>query len=146
MSNLVYAPITIRIAKYASAHIKPLVITLDVMLLPLCLMTKWLSDVMLLTNVPCEWTKLGLRCGTCGGTHCVNAFMSGRIGEAFSWNPFVFVGICYGLLSVVIFNIIAFGKQEAAKKVLGKMYSLTTFFVAIGAFISFTILRNVLSV
>ena len=146
MANLVYTPITIRIGKYASDHIKPLVIALDVILLPLCFMTKWLSDMMLLTNIPCEWTKFGLRCGTCGGTHCVNAFMAGRLGEALAWNPIVFTGICYGLLSIVILNIIAFSRQETAKKVLGKMYSLTMFFVAIGAFVSFTILRNVFSV
>lgn len=145
-SSCAYVPIALQVGEYVSTHIKTFVAVIDILLLPICFMTKWLSEIMLATNNPCEWTKYGLRCGTCGGTHCVSAFMSGKLGEAFTWNPIVFAGICYGLVSILLLNAGILGKMELANKVLKKMYSLPVFFVSIGAYIAFTILRNVFSI
>jgi hypothetical protein len=119
---------------------------MDILALPIGICIKWLSKIMLLTDKPCAWTKVGLRCGTCGGTHCVNAFMAGEWGNALTWNPFVFACICYGMLSVCMVNVAVFAKSKFVAKTLRQMYSLPAFFVALSLYVSFIILRNVCSV
>lgn len=141
-----YVPITTRISRYASGRAKQIVLTLDILAFPAIWALKWLSAIMLTTHIPCEWTKWGFRCGTCGGTHCVNAFASGNLATAFSYNPFVFASLWYGIVSILLLNAAVLCRAQWAKKALHKMYSLTMFFVAIGLYVLFIVLRNVFSV
>lgn len=146
MQQTIYVPLTKRIAEYVSPRIRRLIFALDVTVPFTVYFSKWLSERMLASNNPCLWTKYGLRCGTCGGTHCVNAFASGNWGEAFAWNPIVFAGICYAGISLLFINIAVFGQSKCAMKILKKMYSLPMFFVAIGMYVAFVILRNLFHV
>ena len=137
------APLSVPVIAFCKKHAKQLVAALDILIIPAWLFVGWLSSVMLSTDKPCGWTKVGLRCGTCGGTHCVNAFTAGRIEEAFGWNAFVFIGICYALLSALLLNVATFRRSAFAHSALRRMYSLSMFFTGISAFVAFTVCRNI---
>lgn len=128
-----------RIRKYAAA----MVITADVLVLPLWLLGLWLSDVMLTRGKPCTWAVFGARCGTCGGTHCVQSFLHGEFFEALCHNPMVFLCILYGIFTLVLLNLAFLAKKELAVSILKRMYSVAALFITLGAFTVYTVVINI---
>jgi hypothetical protein len=102
-----------------------------------------LSGWMLMLDKPCDWTRIGAQCGTCGGTRCVSNFLHGNFAEAFALNPFVFLCGVYALVSLLLLNLYILFDWEFAWKALKKMYNLVTFFIALGGYVVFTIIRNI---
>ena len=128
---------------FIKKHQKKLTILLDVLLIIVLLSARFLTDYLVTTNEPCDWTLVGAQCGTCGGTRCVNHLLNGDIIGAFQLNPYVFLLIVYLLVSVVFLHILVFANKSWPGKALGKMYSLRAFFIALGAYLLFIILRNI---
>lgn len=92
---------------------------------------------------PCAWAIVGLECGTCGGTHCVQSFVFGDILAAFRHNPLVFAWICFGILNVVLVDLWLLADRTWAKKTLRTVWSMPGFFIMVGTYLQFTFLRNV---
>lgn len=118
------------------------VIALDFMVIPGIVICKWLLRTMLAEGKPCRWTLVGAKCATCGGTHCVQSFLQGHFWDSFIWNPMVFCWILYGIVTGVLLNLCFVCNQRWAKSALKGMYSLTAFFVALGVYLLFTLIRN----
>ena len=115
----------------------------DLAVIPGWFACKALIGYMMANGEPCDWTKVGAQCGTCGGTRCAQSLLSGDLTAAWEYNPFVFVCFVYLAVSAVLLNLwVVFG-WDPAKKVLGKMYNLVTLFIWLGAFFLFVILRNI---
>lgn len=127
---------------FFAKHKKKLTILLDVLLIIIVVGSRFLTDYLVTTNEPCDWTLVGAQCGTCGGTRCVNHLLNGDIVGAFQLNPLVFSFIVYVLFSVVLLHIFVFGEKKWAGKWLTHMYSLKAFFIALGVYFLFIILRN----
>lgn len=102
----------------------------------------WFIEKLYIFGKPCNWTRVGAQCATCGGTHCVEFFLQGNFAEAFSRNQMVFCWILYGIATVILLNLRYFCKQLWAEKVLRRMYNLTSFFVALAVYLLFTLVRN----
>ena len=128
------------LVKRFSAH---LTVLFDILLIPACFLCHFLSEHMLIGGKPCTWTAFGAKCATCGGTRCVNSFLEGRFTDAFAYNPAVFIGILYVILTVVMLNLLFVFRKKFAKPILLKMYSLTAFFVVMGMLLVFTVVRNI---
>ena len=103
---------------------------------------EWAIRLMYAFGRPCNWERVGARCATCGGTHCIEFFLQGNFAEAFSRNQMVFCWILYGILTVLLLNLRYFCKQLWAERVLRHMYSLRSFFVALAVYLLFTLFRN----
>lgn len=68
---------------------------------------------------PCPFlTGTGLPCPVCGGTRCVYNFAKGNFGEAFSFNPYVFMIIIYLLILLFVFNVRHLTSNKVAARVL----------------------------
>ncbi len=116
---------------------------LDLAVIPGYFLCRWLLQVMLDGGKPCKWTLVGAKCATCGGTHCVQSFLLGDFLGAFSWNPMVFCWILYAIVTFILLNLRFLGRISWAGPILKGMYSLTAFFVALGVFLAYTLLRNI---
>jgi len=118
------------------------VLMLDLAILPGIPLCNRLLDRMLAVGKPCKWTFVGAQCGTCGGTHCAQSFLQGAFAEAFWHNPMVFCWILYAIASGLLLNVGFVLGQKWAVTALKKMYSMSAFYVALAAYILFTICRN----
>lgn len=128
---------------FIKKHKKILTILLDVLLIAGLVASRFLTDYLVTTDEPCDWTLVGAQCGTCGGTRCVNHLLNGDIIGAFQLNPLVFSAIVYVLFSMVLLHIFVFGEKKWAGNWLEKMYSLKAFFIGLGVYFLFIILRNI---
>ncbi len=127
---------------FFTKHKKKLVIILDALLVPGAVGCKFLTDYLVTLNDPCSWTLVGAQCGTCGGTRCFNQLLSGNIIGAFQLNPYIFCGLIYLGIMLVLLNMSAFSKKTWPSRVLEKMYSVPAILIWLGAFFLFIILRN----
>lgn len=119
-----------------------LILLLDALILPGGCFCKWLTERMLAGGKPCTWAAVGIQCGTCGGTHCVQSFFSGDILSAFTWNPMVFFGILYVIATLVLLNLAFVFRRERPKTWLRNMYSVTALVTGVGVMMIFTYMRN----
>lgn len=124
-------------------HKKALVITADVLIIPMFFFVRWLSAFMLSIDNPCDWTKVGALCGTCGGTHCVNHFFSFDFLTAFKYNPLVFVGIVYVIIAFVLLNLNVLFEIKYTQKILTAMFSLKAVCIWVALFLIFIVVRNI---
>lgn len=118
------------------------VVLLDILVLPGIQIVKWVLQQMLAGEKPCKWTLVGAKCATCGGTHCVQSFLQADFFAAFFWNPMVFCWILYAIATGILLNLRFVFRQQWAGTILKRMYSLTAFFVGVGAYLLFTLVRN----
>ena len=125
---------------FIAKHKKKLTLLLDVLLILILVGSRFLTDYLVTTNEPCDWTLVGAQCGTCGGTRCINHLLNGDIIGAFQLNPYIFLALIY-LSDRKRWNERVGGKQWAWS-VLERMFSLQAFFVALGLYFLFLILRN----
>lgn len=131
-----------RTVGWLAEHLWLPVLMLDLAVAPGIGLCRWLSDKMLAGGKPCNWTRIGAQCGTCGGTHCVQSFLQGAFAEAFRQNPMVFCWILYAIVSGLLLNVGFVLGQKWAVTALKKMYSMSAFYVALAAYILFMVLRN----
>ena len=115
----------------------------DVLLIPGLVLCKYLSDYMLSFTTECQWTRLGGKCVTCGGTHFVNALLSGQVADAFHHNAFLFVLTIVLALSFVLLNLHWLFDIQFAKTVLKKVYTIPVLIIALGIMLVFFFVRNI---
>lgn len=127
---------------YLKKHLWIPVVSVDLLMVSGIWFGKWVLQQMFRFGKPCNWTRFGAQCATCGGTRCVQAFLQGDFIGAFSYNPMVFCWILYGILSAILLNLHILCKQKWAGRVLAQMYSLTAFLIALGVYLMFVLLRN----
>ena len=120
-----------------------LLLLCDALLIPGLLFCRWLSANMLANYSVCSWMLLGGKCVTCGGTHFVYALLRGRIAEAFSHNPFLFLLTIFLLLSYVLLHLSWLADSPVAKKLLGKFYSFPALITGLGIMLVFFFARNI---
>ncbi len=132
-----------RVAEVVKERPALLVSALDVAVIPGYFFCCWLLQVMLDGGKPCKWTQVGAKCATCGGTHCVQSFLQGDILESFFWNPMVFCWILYAIATWILLNLRFLFRMPRVGALLKGMYSLQAFFVALGVFLTYTLLRNI---
>ena len=121
----------------------PAVVLLDLLILPGIWLGRLAVEGMFRRGKPCLWTLFGAKCGTCGGTHCIQSFLYGRVLEAFRWNPIVFCWILFAIATLVLLNALVLLRQRWAGKVLKVMWSMEALYVAVGSYLLFILLRNV---
>ena len=123
---------------------KLLVIPFDISLIPFFVICRLLSGLLLeKTNYVCTWVLLGGQCVTCGGTHFVNDFLSGRLHAAFLDNQLLFVVAIYFFISLILLNAWCLFDLEFAKHCLIHMYGFIAFGIFVLLMIWFVILRNI---
>ena len=120
-----------------------LIVLADLLILPGLLFCKQLSEHMMSTGKPCSWLLVGAQCGTCGGTRCVRAFLSGQLWDSFLFNPIIFTLIVVAIVTVLLLNRWLLCRLSFAKKALKKIYGLVPFLSLMGAWVVFTLLRNI---
>lgn len=119
------------------------VLFVDALLIPGVLLGRWLVAVMYTVGEPCPWAAVGAQCATCGGTHCVESFLRFDFSGAFFHNPMVFGWILYAILTLVLLNVGFVLRCAWASRWLRGMYSLTAFFIGLGIYLGFTLVRNI---
>lgn len=112
-------------------------------MIPGILLCRWLLQQMLDRGDPCKWTIVGAKCATCGGTHCALCFLQGDFAASFAWNPMVFCWILYAITTGIFLNLRFVFRVAWAGRALKAMYSLTAFFVGLGVFLLYTLVRNI---
>ena len=104
---------------------------------------RFLSIWMLSNESTCVWVTLGGKCVTCGGTHFVRDFLSGRIVDAFFDNQFLFILAIYAIVSVIFLNLLLLFNLKFAKKALRIMYNIPTLIISCVSMVAFLLLRNI---
>lgn len=122
---------------------KYILISFDILLIPLCFFCQWLSTQMLKTDGVCMWTLLGGQCITCGGTHFVNTLLSGKIIEAFHHNELLFIFTVILFISWILLHLCWLGNSAFAKNILLKIYSIPGLIIASGSTLIFLLIRNI---
>lgn len=141
-TKLLFKAIIEKVVRYR----KPLVLTVDIAIIPAIFFLKWLAGFMLSTDRPCSWTLMGLQCATCGGTRCVNFLLQGNLVDAFLMNPFIFCCIVYAVASLILLNIAVFTDAGFAKKALRVMFSWYSLAFGAGSYGIFFLVRNIINV
>lgn len=124
-------------------HPVPAVVLTDLLILPGIWLGRLAVELMFRGGRPCPWTFFGMKCATCGGTHCIQSFLHGRFLEAFRWNPLVFCWILFAIATVLLLNALVLLRQRWAGKALKVMWSMEALFVAVGTYLQFILWRNV---
>ena len=112
------------IKKYYKRVLKIIIVALDVLCIPLAMICREISDVMLKTEGVCVWTTAGIQCFTCGGTHFVNDLLSFKIVDAMVDNPLLFVIALYLLITFIILNLYLLFGLKFARRALRLMYNV----------------------
>lgn len=123
-------------------HKKILLPIADLLLIPALLFFRWLSGDMLSRASVCSWTLLGGKCVTCGGTHFVYALLHGRVAEAFSHNPFLFLLTIFFLVSYLLLHLSWLWEVPFAKKCLARFYSIPALIAGLSIMLVFFFVRN----
>lgn len=121
---------------------KALLLLCHLVAVPGAVFLRYLSEKMLQTNTICPWLQLGAQCPTCGGTHFVNALLSGDILGALKYNAFLFVLALFFAGSVILLDLAVWCELSFAKKALKKLYTTKTPIVFGVLMVLFVILRN----
>ncbi|MBE6685670.1 MAG: DUF2752 domain-containing protein [Ruminococcaceae bacterium] len=129
--------------KFLNKNARLLVFICDILTIPAWILLRWLSLKMLSTQRPCTWTLFGLQCATCGGTRCVKNFLLFNFIEAFKYNPVVFFGIIYLILTLIFLNLAFVFKVGIFKRILKYMYSIPSLLIWVGTFLMFIAVRNI---
>ena len=116
---------------YLKNHPRIPVVAMDLSVIPGIFVGRWVIRQMFRFGGPCNWERFGLKCATCGGTHCVQSLLRGDLVAAFLYNPMVFCWILYGALTVVLLNLRFVCNQAWAGKMLQKMYSFCAFLIGV---------------
>ncbi|MBQ3225859.1 MAG: DUF2752 domain-containing protein [Clostridia bacterium] len=113
---------------------------LDAVLLVGFFLSGLLSRWMLFYLPECLFFRMGILCPACGGTRVVESLSRFDFCAAFSYNPMIFLTLCYLLVLVVLLNLGYVFHKPFAQKGLKRManrkvlYSLVLFYVAFGVF------------
>ena len=116
---------------------------MDLLIIIAIPLLRGIIDSMLKLGRPCSWTIIGLQCGTCGGTHCLESFLRLDFVGSFYYNPLVFSWIIYAILSVILANFAFLFKKNWAIVPLKHMYSEKVFWFALATYFLYSIFRNV---
>ena len=123
-------------------HQKLLLLLCHLAAIPGALFFRYLSGQMLQTDTVCAWVRIGAKCPTCGGTHFVNALLSGDLSGALAHNAFLFLLTLFFAISLLLLDLAVWFEFPFAKKALRKLYTVKTP-VYIGILmLLFVILRN----
>lgn len=129
---------------FIKKHWKPLsVAAADILLLPMILVCRAITEYMIAQNNICDWTRIGALCGTCGGTRCVYSITNGNLAQAFELNQFVFICAVYLLITLVMLHFAWVFNLKFANIALKWMYSIPALIVASVGFVAFIIIRNI---
>ena len=112
------------IKKYYKKIFKIIILAFDVLCVPLAVICRSASEMMLQNDGICVWTMAGIRCFTCGGTHFVNDLLSFRILEAMVDNPLLFVVAAYLFVTLAALNLYRLFDLEFARRMLRLMYNV----------------------
>ena len=121
---------------------KKTIIIADLLAVPVLLLCRWLTSVMLSHESDCTWTLFGGQCVTCGGTHFVQSLSHGRILEAYEHNQFLFILLILLLISWVLLHLYLFFKMEFARKALRIIFSIPSLIVVLTGLFVFLVIRN----
>ncbi len=105
-----------------------------------------LSTCMLDNLSDCLYYKiLGIKCLTCGGTHCVNALLRGNISEAFTYNSYVPIFLLFFIFYLFLVNSGWIFGLSWSRKVISKMCSASFVLTVTGISFGYIALRNIFS-
>lgn len=124
-------------------HKKLITIISDLLLIPAGFICEKLTDLMLTTNEPCQWVRMGGKCAACGGTHFVNSLLNGHIVEAFNHNQYLFLLVIYFAVTVVLLNLVFLFDKKLPLKILKHMYNIPAVLILSGLLFLFIFLRNI---
>lgn len=119
-----------------------LLISVDLLIIPLCILCERISEHMLQQSGVCIWTLLGIQCVTCGGTRLVNALLNGHILQAFQFNPLIFLTIVCLFASYILLHLWWIYKISIAGKILKKVYSIRGLLLYGLCIVLFFMIRN----
>lgn len=122
---------------------KFLIIITDILVIPILIICEKLTDYMLMFDKACPWTVFGGKCVTCGGTHFVNSILNGRIVEAIEHNIFLFVMLIVLVVSFILINLYWIFNIDFARKILLKIYSISSLIIAVIFMLTFFFIRNI---
>ena len=129
--------------EFLRKHYKKIIIlSCDVILVPLLILCRYLSGVMLEMEGTCFMTLFGGKCITCGGTHFVRDLLSFRFADAFFDNQFLFACAVFLAVSLVFLNLFMLFELRFAKRALRCMYSIPALIVFGACMVAFLVVRN----
>lgn len=96
-------------------------------------------------GITCPSLRLGFLCPFCGGTRMAAAVVRGDLGQAFGWNPFLFVGgVVLGLASLAWLVELLGGPQVRPPSRFGPITQTRVYWVLGVLALLFTLARNLL--
>ena len=121
---------------------KIIILSCDILIIPIAILCKYLSQFMLTFNSPCFFSTLGGKCISCGGTHFVKDLLSGNFIDAFFDNQFFFICVVYLAISLVLLNLFLLFDLKFAKRALRIMYSIPSLICFLASIFIFLFVRN----
>lgn len=128
--------------KHRQGMLKTIIITVDVLCIPLSVICRIISEGMLQADGVCVWTLAGIQCFTCGGTHFINDLLSFRLVDAMVDNPLLFVIAVYLFVTLVALNLYLLFDIKFARRALVLMYNVPVVIAFVIAVCVFFCLRN----
>lgn len=119
-----------------------MVVAIDALIVPMAVICRFVSEIMLQGEGVCVWTLAGIECFTCGGTHFVNDLLSFRIVDAMVDNPLLFAITVYLLITLIALNLFLLANLKFAGRVLRLMYNLPVAAAWVVAACLFFFIRN----
>ncbi len=130
------------VKKYHKRILKIIILAFDVLCIPLSVICRNVSVIMLQNEGVCVWTTAGIQCFTCGGTHFVNDLLSFRIIDAMVDNPLLFVITTYLLITLIALNLFLLFDIKFARRTLRLMYNVPVLIAFVIAGCVFFCIRN----
>lgn len=116
----------------------------------LCLTIVFIDDIisaMRLLAPRCLLDTIGLKCGICGGTHCVYYLLHGNITSAFESNLLVPIAIIFIFANYVICHLAYLFNAKWADIFLKKyIFTLPCFFGITMPFLLYGLIRSIVAV
>ena len=130
------------IKKHYNKILKIIILAFDVLCIPLAVICRSASEIMLQDDGICVWTTAGIQCFTCGGTHFVNDLLSFRLIDAMVDNPLLFAALVYLLITLVALNLYFVFKDRLGLRMLRVMYNVPVIIAWVIAGCAFFFIRN----
>ena len=90
----------------------------------------------------CPLYAVGLRCGLCGGTHCLTALYNGHLTAAVRYNAYLVFFLAVAAAVLVLAHICLFFPHGKAAALYKKLTSPKAILWLTGGWLGFMILRN----
>ncbi len=118
------------------------VVTADILLLSAFILYPAVRNLAIRYMPVCPLYAIGLRCGLCGGTHCLTALYNGSLLDAIRYNAYLVFILAYASVVLFFAHIWLIFPHGRAAALFRKLISQKTLIWIMSGWVAFMLLRN----